>query len=85
MKQFLMALDQAANCLTHIDGDDNAGWGMADELLSARAWRCYLQGLISDRLYRAIDSLFFWQANHCYQAWLGEFARAQMPGAYQSC
>jgi len=83
--QLLMALDQALNCLVHIEGDDNGGWGMADELLSARAWRCYLQGLIGDRLYRAIDALFFWQPHHCYHAWLGEFQRAQMPGTYRLC
>lgn len=83
MLQFLMAVDQAINCLVYIEGDDNDGWGMADELLSARAWRCYLQGLISDSLYRAIDVLFFWQPSHCYHAWVGEFVRAQMPGAYQ--
>lgn len=83
MLQFLMAIDQAINCLVHIDGDDNDGWGMADELLSARAFRCHLQGLISDRLYRAIDALFFWSPQHCYNAWRGEFERRQMPGAYR--
>lgn len=83
MMQLLMAIDQTINCLIYIAGDDNNGWGMADELLSARAWRCYLQGLISDRLYRAIDMLFFWAPLHCYTAWRGEFERRQMPGTYR--
>jgi hypothetical protein len=82
MKQFLMSVDQTLNTCIHIAGDDNDGWGMADELLSARAWRCFIQGHISDCLYRTIDAVFFWQPNHCYQSWQGEFKRAQMPKAY---
>jgi hypothetical protein len=34
--QPLIALDQGINTLVYLDGD---GWGMADETLSARAWR----------------------------------------------
>jgi len=79
--QPLLAIDQAINTLIYIEGD---GWGMADETLSARAWRCHLQGLISDRAYLAIDALFFWQPNHCYQAWRSEWDRAQYPKHYQS-
>ncbi len=81
MKQTLIAIDQALNTCVHIDGD---GWGMADETLSARAWRCHLQGMISDRTYRAIDALFCWQPHHCYQAWRSEWDRLQFPHHYQA-
>ncbi len=79
--QLLIAIDQTLNTLIRIDGD---GWGMADETISARAFRCHLQGLISDRAYRAIDTVFFWQAAHCYQSWRGEFDRRQLPDAYKA-
>ena len=77
--QWLLALDQWVNTYWHIEGD---GWGMADEAISARAFRCHLQGLISDRPMRAINGLFFWQENHCYQAWRSEIERRQLPDHY---
>lgn len=36
MKQFLIAIDQALNTLAWAEGE---GFGMADETISARAWR----------------------------------------------
>ena len=78
--QLLIALDQLINCLIHIACD---GWGYADETLSARLFRCHLQGHIQDRWYRAVDALFFWQGQHCYEAWRSEFERRQLPGHYR--
>jgi hypothetical protein len=80
MIQSLIAIDQFFNTLFKIKGD---GRGMADETISARVFRCYLQGLISDRAYRFIDALFFWQAAHCYDSWTAERERRQLPGHYQ--
>ncbi len=75
IKQTMIALDQLANAMLA------GGW--ADETLSARAWR--LDG--SKRLWsiarRVIDALFFWQKNHCMQAWKSEQERLQMPPAYR--
>lgn len=81
IKQLLIAIDQTFNCLVFIKGD---GFGMADEALSARAIRCYLQDLISDRLYRAIDALFFFDPNHCYESWRSEIERNQLPNHYRN-
>ena len=78
--QPLIALDQLINTVIKINGD---GWGMADESISARVFRCFLQGLISDRAYRAIDALFFWQEAHCYHAWVAESQRQQLPNHYR--
>lgn len=81
-----IALDQLANCLWYIEGD---GWGQPDEMISARAFRAYLQGLISDTPYMAINLLFFWQRNdlgfrnHCYRAWRVEVERGQFPNHYR--
>jgi hypothetical protein len=78
--QFLIALDQLINTLFKIKGD---GRGFADETISARLFRCYLQGLISDKPYRAIDALFFWEEAHCYNSWTAERERRQLPGHYK--
>lgn len=79
--QPLVAIDQFANTLIYIDGD---GWGKADETISARAWRCYLQDKISDRLYLTIDRIFFWQENHCFKGWRAEWDRKQYPDHYRT-
>lgn len=80
LKQFALAIDQAINCLVYIDGD---GWGWADEAFSARVFRCYLQGFISDRPYRAVDMLLFFDPQHCYESWRSEVERKQLPGYYR--
>lgn len=80
-------LDQGANCLWYVRGD---GWGMPDEMISARAMRAYLQDLIDDRPMRLINLLFFWQRNeqgvrnHCHRAWRSEWDRNQLPNHYRS-
>lgn len=81
MKQLLIALDQLLNCLVWISGD---GRGYADETLSARLFRCHLQDTLSDKPYRAIDALFFWQPAHCHKSWRNEFERRQLPGHYRA-
>lgn len=79
MKQAAIAFDQLVNCCIYISGD---GWGWADETISARLFRCYLQGLIGDIWYRAIDALMFWDADHCFHSWRAEIERHQMPKMY---
>ena len=81
MKQYLfqnaVALDQLAN--TMIPG------GMADETLSARAYRMREKGQrYWGWLANAIDALFFWQRapRHCERAYRSEVERRQFPDAY---
>lgn len=73
--QLLIALDQLVNVLLG---------GLADETLSARAHRMRLKG---HRWWGwtagFIDRLFFWQRDHCLQAYHSEIQRRQMPGHYQ--
>ena len=71
IKQVLLALDQLANTLLG---------GMADETLSARAYRTRET---NPWRMRVIDSLFFWEDNHCYESWLSEVERSQLPSAYR--
>lgn len=70
--QVLIALDQLVNTLLG---------GMADETLSARAWRHKLDGSRSWPCW-LIDKLFFWQDGHCRQAYESEVQRRQLPDAY---
>lgn len=70
--QVLIALDQLINTLL---------WGMADETLSARAWRHKLDGSRSWPCW-IIDALFFFQKDHCRQAYESEVLRRQLPDAY---
>jgi len=73
MKQVAIAIDQLLNTLL-------GGW--ADETLSARAWRH--RGLPLWKQARwLIDRAFFWQANHCYQSFVAEEQRKQLPTDYQ--
>lgn len=71
--QVLVALDQLINTFF---------WGMADETLSARAYRHKLDG---SRKWVAwlLDKLFFWQDEHCKQAYESEMERKQLPKEYQ--
>lgn len=67
----LIALDQLANALL---------LGAPDETLSSRAHRAWRDGKWFGVVFRpAINLLFFWQADHCADAYLAEVQRRQFP------
>lgn len=68
-KQILIALDQLANTLCG---------GMADETISARAYRSGWR-----RRERFINWLFR-DPDHCHQSFLSELTRRQLPAAYRA-
>lgn len=72
--QVLIALDQLVNTILG---------GMADETLSSRAYRHCLDG---SRRWpkRIIDHLFFWQDEHCKQAYESEINRSHLPEKMRS-
>lgn len=74
IKQFLIAFDQLVNTLL---------MGMADETLSARAWRERDASMGWGIFRKIIDLLFFYQKNHCYGAYLSELERKQLPKDYR--
>jgi hypothetical protein len=80
-KNFLIAQDQAINCLIRIDGE----WGSPDETLSARAWRVQEK---HPKWHVWIDRIFFWDREgdirHCQLAYENEVVRAHMPNAYRA-
>jgi len=78
MMQFLIAFDQLINTLVWAKHE---GFGFADESLSARAFRLSSSGHWKSAR-RAIDALFFWQQDHCRNAYLAECERRQYPPHY---
>lgn len=73
MKQVLIAIDQLINTLL---------FGMADESLSARAFRNGHKKHWGIAM-KVINALFFWQDDHCYESYLREKNRQQLPREYQ--
>lgn len=54
--------------------------GSPDETLSSRAWRAERNGKVFGKFFRPIiDTLFFFEPNHCMHAYLAELERAQLP------
>ena len=75
VSQLLIALDQLGNTLIG---------GYADETISARAWRRRDKSKSWKITQAVIDGLFFLKPNHCYQAFVSERARMQMPPEYRN-
>jgi hypothetical protein len=68
LEQVLIAFDQLINAMI-------GGW--ADETLSSVAYRMELQGARAAPLRKLIDRIFFWQPEHCKQAYESERIRSQ--------
>lgn len=71
--QVLIAFDQLINTLLG---------GMADETLSAVAYRHSIDGKRKWPCW-LIDHIFFWQEHHCFEAYISEIERAHLPNAYR--
>ncbi len=69
LTSIFIAVDQLLNALL---------LGAPDESLSSRAYRADRDGKAFGRFFRPlIDTIFFWQQRHCYQAYLAEVHRRQ--------
>ena len=76
LHQLFIAVDQLVNVLVT---PFNAG-AWADETLSSRAWRMDAKGRPWGRITRpVIDFIFFWQDNHCRNAFESERAMRGLP------
>lgn len=74
IKQNLISFDQFINTLLG---------GYADETLSARAWRTEQKGKIFGKFFRPlIDTLLFFDKDHCYKSYLSELNRKQLSKDY---
>lgn len=69
--QNLIAIDQRLNALL-------GGW--ADETLSSRAWRAYYDKKPFGLFFKpVIDTIFFFQKDHCFKAYLSERTDRHQP------
>ncbi len=74
--QLFVAVDQLLNVL--ITPFDDGAW--ADETLSSRAYRMEVRGRPLGKVFRPlIDTLFFWEKNHCKNAYIAERMQRQLP------
>lgn len=80
LKQIAIALDQLLNALLNLLGIDS----YADETLSSHAYRMWRSGKPTGFLRNVIDFLFFWQQEHCYQSYLSEKYRRQLPPEFRT-
>lgn len=77
LHQLAIAIDQLGNVLVSCAFGEKA-W--ADETLSAHAWRWQIEGT-RDWPRKVIDTVLFWQDEHCRKAYENEKSRAQLPEA----
>lgn len=75
MKQISIAFDQLLNTVF---------CGYADETLSARVWRNRNKSWYWKMWLRIIDSIFFWQINHCFNSHVSEIERSHLPRFYRN-
>ena len=64
----LVAFDQSINVLFS---------GQPDETISSRAWRCKDANSFWGFMKKLIDTLFFWQKDHCYHSFIAKIERYQ--------
>lgn len=74
--QILIALDQLVNSFLP------NGW--ADETLSSRAYRLNRSNHGAGFTMHAVDTLFFWQDEHCKQAYFSERKRKHLPPEFRN-
>ena len=73
--QVLLSLDQLFNTILG---------GMADESLSSRAWRMENKNKKIGKILRpVIDGIIFWDEDHCYNSFISEVKRRQLPRSFQ--
>lgn len=74
----LIALDQMLYVLVTL------GHGSPDETLSAAAWRWEAAGKWQGKLLRpAIDTLLFFDQNHCWSSFQAERNKKHLPAEYR--
>lgn len=73
-----IAIDQTTFCLVTLGGSN------PDETLSAAAWRWEVQGKWPGIILRPlIDTILFFDKEHCFESYLSELNRKQLPTFYK--
>lgn len=78
MKQYLfnlfLAIDQLCNAILN---------GHPDETLSSRSYRAHRDGKPMGFMRRVIDVLFFFQPDHCHEAYNSEKTARHLPPEFR--
>lgn len=74
MKQVAIAFDQLIGTLFG---------GMTDETMSAVCWRKGKTSTIWNATRIIVDTLFWFDPQHCFQSYISEFERRQLPEEYR--
>ena len=80
MKQRLLALDQLVNTFVYAKADRRCGY--ADETLSARCWRLRNSSKLWSTAHKIVDTIFFFDKNHCFESYKSEILHRQLPNEY---
>lgn len=75
MKQILIAFDQFIG--SFVPG------AYADETFSARCWREGQNGGWWGAMRSLVDTVFFWEKEHCKKSFESELNRTQLPTEYR--
>ena len=77
-KQLLIAIDQVFNVLTRFFVEKT----YADETLSSRCYR-WDRDKVMSWPRKLVDLLFFWETYHCYESYISEQERYQLPPEFR--
>lgn len=78
--QVLIALDQLLNTLFYSSSEGSFGY--ADETFSARCWRLRYTSRFWFCMYNLVDSLFWFEEDHCFESYYSEVMKQQHPSVY---
>lgn len=74
----LIGLDQLIWILVTLGG------GYPDETISSASWRYEQKGYLWGKIMRPlIDTIFFWDKEHCYNSYLSEVQRFHAPPRHE--
>lgn len=79
MNQFLIAVDQLINTTIPSYGD---AW--ADETFSARCWRNGKNDKYWNMIRIAVDTILFFDKEHCFESYISEYERKHLPEEYHN-
>lgn len=77
-KQLLISIDQVFNVLHRFFTEKK----YADETISSRAYRLRRDDL-NKTPEKVINTLFFWEKDHCYESYVSEMDRLQLPPEFR--
>ena len=75
LKQIAIAIDQLINALIG---------GYADETLSSHAYRLHRDNRLFGFMRHVLDTLFWFDADHCRESFLAERTKLQLPPEYRN-